>query len=349
MIKSLQSLRFVFIMLVVMSHIIGRSFDFGGECGVSFFFVLSGFVLSYAYGGKVSRGEFGCLDFLVKQLLKFYPLHLLTFCVMVMLDWRLGTLPDVSRLLPSIFLLQSLIPNDDYHFVANGSSWFLSALFLLYLVFPRLFLFLNGLSKKGLSVAVATAVIAYAGVVMLIPPTLVNAVVYASPLFRVLDFAWGILLCRLVMSSWGERIGWQLNREMGGVASLLGMAAIGCVVLSFYVYELSAPAFRCAALFWAVTPPVIAIFVITDRWGGVVNRCLHHPLMMWLGTMSLEIYLVHWIVMRLFYSALLRCGISEEMRLHPVMVLVTITVIIGVSYCVKRWFVDKVYAALKHI
>jgi len=33
-IKNLQSLRFFFIMLVVMSHIIGKSFDFGGECGV---------------------------------------------------------------------------------------------------------------------------------------------------------------------------------------------------------------------------------------------------------------------------------------------------------------------------
>ena len=49
MIKTLQSLRFFFIMLVVLSHYIGTSFDFGGECGVSFFFVLSGFVLSLAY------------------------------------------------------------------------------------------------------------------------------------------------------------------------------------------------------------------------------------------------------------------------------------------------------------
>lgn len=35
MIRTLQSLRFLFIMLVVLSHYIGKSFDFGGECGIS--------------------------------------------------------------------------------------------------------------------------------------------------------------------------------------------------------------------------------------------------------------------------------------------------------------------------
>ena len=37
MIQTLHSLRFIFIMLIVFSHIIGKTFDFGGECGVSFF------------------------------------------------------------------------------------------------------------------------------------------------------------------------------------------------------------------------------------------------------------------------------------------------------------------------
>jgi len=54
-------------MLVVMSHIIGKSFDFGGESGVSFFFILSGFILSYAYGKKVAEGTFGTKAFIKKR------------------------------------------------------------------------------------------------------------------------------------------------------------------------------------------------------------------------------------------------------------------------------------------
>lgn len=54
-------------------------FDFGGEGGVAFFFVLSGFVLSYGYGPRVSRGEFDGKRFFWKHFWHLYPLHLLFF------------------------------------------------------------------------------------------------------------------------------------------------------------------------------------------------------------------------------------------------------------------------------
>ena len=100
MIQTLQSLRFIFIMLIVFSHIIGKSFDFGGECGVSFFFMLSGFVLSLAYGRKVEERQFSTRSFVLRQLLKFYPLHILMLMAFVALPvplvifgptWLIGT------------------------------------------------------------------------------------------------------------------------------------------------------------------------------------------------------------------------------------------------------------------
>lgn len=51
-IRTLQGARFLFVVLIYMSHCVTENivepFDFGGEIGVSFFFVLSGFVLSWA-------------------------------------------------------------------------------------------------------------------------------------------------------------------------------------------------------------------------------------------------------------------------------------------------------------
>ena len=44
MIATLQSLRFVFVMMIFMSHFAYRGFtpfDAGGDCGVAFFFLLS--------------------------------------------------------------------------------------------------------------------------------------------------------------------------------------------------------------------------------------------------------------------------------------------------------------------
>ena len=77
MIRTLQSLRFVFVMLVVISHYNDAHFDFGGDCGVSFFFILSGFVLSLAYSDKISEGNFCSWSLLKRQWEKVYPI--LTF------------------------------------------------------------------------------------------------------------------------------------------------------------------------------------------------------------------------------------------------------------------------------
>jgi peptidoglycan/LPS O-acetylase OafA/YrhL len=52
-----QSLRFVFVMMIFMSHFAYRDvnpFDAGGDCGVAFFFLLSGFVMSMGYGRSIT-------------------------------------------------------------------------------------------------------------------------------------------------------------------------------------------------------------------------------------------------------------------------------------------------------
>ena len=81
MIRTLQSLRLIFILLVLFSHLSWGDVPpprFGGECGVSLFFMLSGFVLSIGYGAKIEEGRFSLKTFYLKQLAKCYPLHLLT-------------------------------------------------------------------------------------------------------------------------------------------------------------------------------------------------------------------------------------------------------------------------------
>ena len=131
MIRSLQSLRFVFIYLVVISHFVNRTFDFGGECGVSFFFMLSGFVLSLANAGRIGQGTYSTRGLFMRQLFKVYPLHILTMAIMLVMEWRLGNGYSPMVLLTNVLLVQSWVPSDDFYFVANGSSWFLCDILLL--------------------------------------------------------------------------------------------------------------------------------------------------------------------------------------------------------------------------
>lgn len=346
MIYSLNALRFVFIMLVVMSHIIGKSFDFGGECGVSFFFILSGFVLSFANGSRVEGGTFGLGAFLKKQLSKFYPLHLLTLFLMLGLDARLGRFCDWPKLLTNVLLLQSWIPSDDFYFVGNGVSWFLSDLLFFYVVFPPVFVWLNKASLRTLTLGGSVVLVLYGLLAVSVPHTLINPLLYISPIVRLIDFCIGILVFRFWMSLMGMECQKHINGMSDISVSVLQIVMLLIVLLSFFVYENSSLRFRCASMFWLVLPAVLYVFVATDKMKGIVNRGLHHPLMQWLGNISLEIYLVHIVTLRFLYNLLGALGMGEEQRLKPLMILMTIGIIILVSYLAKRFFVVPIFTII---
>lgn len=69
-IATLQSMRFVFCMQIFICHYFSNlgfhGFDYGGDAGVSFFFILSGFVLSIGCGTRVEEGTFHYVQFLRK-------------------------------------------------------------------------------------------------------------------------------------------------------------------------------------------------------------------------------------------------------------------------------------------
>lgn len=346
MIQTLQSLRFVFIMLIVFSHIIGKRFDYGGECGVSFFFMLSGFVLSLAYGTKVANGTFRTRPFLFRQLLKFYPLHLLMLVAFVVFDAHLGKFYDWQHLLPSIFLLQSWIPLDEYYFVANGSSWFLCDILFFYLVFSCSFRLLNRLSVLRLAIFGMVLLLLYIILAYSIPLWTVNSILYASPLTRLADFGIGILLCRMYRSEACAVIGRRMESSSDAIKTVCEMLLVVWMVMSFFAYESLSLRLRCAALFWLFIPPVILYFSVSDRCGGVLTRLLRHPVLLWLGGISLEIYLMHMLVLRGVNSMLLSAGVSRAL----VIIVIGLAVMVPVAWLTKRFFVDKIYVSLiKHV
>ena len=188
MIGTLQSLRFIFVMMIFMSHFDYRDirgFDAGGDCGVAFFFILSGFVCSLGYGQRIREGAFRYGDFIWKRLKKLYPLHLL--CLLFFLLVSQTTLD--MKVMTNALLLQSWVPDPEWYFSCNKVSWFLSSLLFCYVVFPFVYRHLS----RYLTLAV---LLAYAAICWLIPYDQVNAVLYVFPLVRFVDFYLGMLLCR---------------------------------------------------------------------------------------------------------------------------------------------------------
>lgn len=316
MIRTLQSLRFVFIMLVVLSHYIGSCFDFGGECGVSFFFILSGFVLSLAYSGKISQGLFHTKPFCMRQWIKIYPLHIVTFMIMFLLDLRLGKCCDPVAAIANMLLLQSWVPADSFYYVANSPSWFLCDIMFFYVVFTSLNkLILRAGNRKLFTISLVVFLL-YLCLMAVLPSSLVNPILYANPLTRLLDFIIGIILYKLYITDKGIALKDKLVKKSSFEVTLMELSLILLVVVTAIVYPHLQPRVRTVSIFWLSIPLVIFFFALSDQSKGVVSRFLQGKTMLWLGNISFCLYIIHAPVLRIFNSISVQVGISDFTSIH---------------------------------
>ena len=97
MIQALASWRFIFALMIFMHHFYmgNQSLFSEGYLGVFFFFILSGFVLSYRYGNNSTTWG----RFILKRISKLYPMHILCLCLFLLMGSRF------SYLNFSVFLL----------------------------------------------------------------------------------------------------------------------------------------------------------------------------------------------------------------------------------------------------
>ena len=316
MIRTLQSLRFFFIILVVLSHYIGSSFDFGGECGVSFFFMLSGFVLSLAYSERIAKGLFSTKPFVVKQWIKIYPLHILTFIVMFALDIRLEKYCDITAVIANILLLQSWVPADSFYFVANSPSWFLCDILFFYVVFSSLNKYILRSDNRKLLAISLVVILLYICLMAVLPTYLVNPILYANPLTRLLDFIVGIILYKLYVSDNGIALRDKLNGKSFLTVSLMELSVILLVVITAILYPHLPQRVRTVSIFWLAIPLFIFFFAMTDKHSGVISKFLQVKTMLWFGNISFCIYIIHVPVLRIFNSISVHTGIADSTLVH---------------------------------
>jgi peptidoglycan/LPS O-acetylase OafA/YrhL len=313
---ALTSVRFFAALWVALFHMQSmKAFYFGaaavrqfasiGYCGVSFFFVLSGFILVYTYSGRATSLR----AFWQARFARIYPA--LAFCLLITApgfffccvmmrahDPRVFV-PEWAWVAPhmwlsaglSVTLLESWLPQTALAW--NMPNWSLSVEAFFYLLFPFLLPRMTRLSRRqllaiaplGLLFALACT-LAYmhfhpdsAGAVdtKTVGPW-INAVKF-HPLMRLPEFLMGMAAGLLFLR--GDR-----NRKMAWPLVLIGLAAIALViVLSPWIpylvihTALLAPAF------------VVLVYGIALRPAGV--EVLEHKVMVALGEASYPFYLLH--------------------------------------------------------
>lgn len=142
-IEQLTFTRFIAALLIVIFHYgldifpfnLNRQMFSGANAGVSYFFVLSGFVMIIAYHKKQRISAF---EYLRNRFARIYPLYMLA--LLLFIGYRLvGTNVSVlmDEVLLSSFMIQSWIPGKVLQL--NFPGWSLSVELFFYISFPILF------------------------------------------------------------------------------------------------------------------------------------------------------------------------------------------------------------------
>lgn len=109
--------------------------NYGGTLGNALFFMMSGFLISSNYLNRIQKQEIPFRDFLLRRLRKIYPVYLISNLLMLGLEiFRHGwSVLNLDQFLLMVFLQHGGGLSSQYPY--NYPTWFLSTLFLCYILF----------------------------------------------------------------------------------------------------------------------------------------------------------------------------------------------------------------------
>lgn len=264
MIRSLTSLRGVFILFIFFHHCM-NIYPGGGSMAVTFFFVLGGFSLTLGYKDRVLNPEFSYKQFITKRCIKFYPLHWLCLIAALPLVGLPITLKQGGVLLSNAALMQTLLPMKGWFFSYNAVSWYLADTLIFAVLFPPLVKWILKASPKGrMGIAFLFAVI-YIAVAVLIPTEWYHCVLYISPYMRLTDFVFGIYLALGYLKIKSGNYELKMLKQ-GTLSFLIIIGLIALLVVESCL--LPKPIFHIAPVYWILVALVIVTASLSTGNGG---------------------------------------------------------------------------------
>ena len=347
----LDGLRGVAALMVIWYHVFeGYAFAGGttidtfnhGYLAVDFFFILSGFVIGYAYDDRWSK-NFTMKDFIKRRLIRLHPMVIMgavvgaiTFYIQGSVQWdgtHIGISMVMLSLLCTIFFIPAM-PGVGYEvrgngemFPLNGPCW---SLFFEYIGNILYALFIRRLSNKALTIVVVLLGVALA----------------SFAIFNV--------------SGYGNiGVGWTLDgvNFIGGLLRMLFPFSMGMLLSRNF------KPMKLRGAFWICTLVMIALFAVPYLEGtesictnGIYEAfciIIAFPILLWigasgpttdkkstqickfLGDISYPIYVIHYPFMYLFYAWLIKNQ------------LFTLGETWQVALCVYAWNILFAYLCLK--
>lgn len=349
--ELLDGLRGVAALMVILYHV-GECFATSardqwlnhGYLAVDFFFVLSGFVLGYAYDGRWNKGM-TTGGFLLRRVIRLQPMVLvavvlgaISFVIQGCEHWD-GTSVSMSAVILSFvmafFMLPALpgtapeIRGNGEMFPINGPSW---SLFFEYIGSIFYALFLHRLSTRLLKVFVGAAGIALAAVALGngsgdyhlgVGWTAAGHGFWMGLARMTFSFSVGLLLSRTFRPVKIRGAFWICSALIVAVLSVPYVGGAEKPMMLNAVYDLV-----CTVVVFPLIVYLGASGTTTDRQSGRICE--------FLGAISYPVYIIHYPFMYLMYAWTWKNGYGVD-RVWPVAAVIIVTVI------VLAWMLLKYY------
>jgi peptidoglycan/LPS O-acetylase OafA/YrhL len=309
-ISALTSLRFFAASMIVFDHATANHHgwirDIPYYQGVTFFFVLSGFILTYSYPVLIDKKDI--LNFWLARFARIWPAYFvsLVWAIILVPGWLtiLATPYGAFRAVLSSVGLQAWVPQMDYFFYPNAVCWSLSVEAFFYLLFPFLIRELQARRYWTLLLcciptclvlvtATASNLTLYAKSTTEVD---IDALVYIFPPTRLPEFILGMLAALSLRQP-------ASKRPNPAIATLFEIMAVAAVLAQYLIgpnwYETGPlshmfPASVCLWLERSGSAPLYALLIgVIAREQGLLSRLLcFRPLVMG-GEISYALYLLH--------------------------------------------------------
>lgn len=341
-VDQITFLRFIAAISIVVFHYGREVFPFNVDritavfdqayFGVSFFFILSGFVMIIAYGRREKK-SIAVGEYYKNRVARIYPVYFLALALMVIYYLINHSGFSFIALALNVILLQAWIP--PYPLSLNGPGWSLSVEFFFYAVFPFLFNYIY--SRKGLKKIAVPIFLIWAATQIVFNyllksrffegfPSPSHDLLFYSPLIHLNEFLIGNLAGLFFL---GLDKGAYKNYDWAIVALTASLFILLSLELDINYHD---------GLLAVVFIPMILLFSInTGRLTGLFNR----KAFIFLGEISYGIY----ILQKPVYEFTIMIVNSMGFRTFPGLFyfyLIILTVISGLSYTyfeapLRRW------------
>ena len=304
-IDCLTSLRFFAAAMIVWLHVGGamgipkiNNFALGG--GVSIFFVLSGFILTYRYPELRDRREIGL--FLASRIGRIWPAYAVGVLLEIYMTWYafFHDAEWVAHIVINFAMIQTWIPWLWFSYSFNAPSWSVSTELFFYLAFPLLIINFERTWWWKLALAAAFAMLMVAIAIAInadygsgaVPGVLLT---YEHPLARLLEFVCG--MCAALAYRKAAHL-----RLPVSAATIAEALAVVLVFATLYRSGTENVGSQLGRWYYSgadlALPAAILIFVMAFQQGAISKALTFRPLV-FLGEISYSIFLIHYPIGRL--------------------------------------------------